>query len=180
MNSWTCGRCHTPNWQDYRHCRNCGTPKGGAPNKFPRLGREKRQQPFLVFGNGNAGRRAFSEERVPPKGGGKGGRPVGGPPEILPAPPSIAQGHSAFLHPPMEPEARERHIATIKSRLRLLVQARDMGQLAGKAEDHGDVAEIACLKHMVFVATTPPTSQVSATQKQLLTLEKQLMEAEEL
>ena len=42
-----------------------------------------------------------------------------------------------------------------------------------------DVAEIACLKHMVFMATTPPASQVSVTQSKVFALEKQLVDAEE-
>ena len=102
------------------------------------------------------------QQREPRKGGGIG-KSLSSPQEILPAPPSVAQGHSAFLEVPLEKEARERHLNTIRGRLRLLVQARDVGHLARKPEDQADVAEIACLKHMIFVAQTPLSSQVSAT-----------------
>ena len=77
-----------------------------------------------------------------------------------------------FSHPPGNKEELDLHIQKIKSRLDNLNQLRDANHLAGKAESALDAAEIVCLRHMLFMAITPPTSYLSVTWNKVSSLEQ--------
>ena len=76
--------------------------------------------------------------------------------------------------PPEEKQGKEVYISKIKSRLDKLSQLREANDLAGKAESAEDTSEIACLKHMLFVAQTPPAGLLPATWARVTALEQQL------
>ena len=92
----------------------------------------------------------------------------------MPAKPSVARAHRAFADPPVDRQELNLHTEKIKSRMDNLNQLREASYLAGKPENGVDTSEIACLKHMLFMATTPQTSQLSTTWYRVSQLEHQL------
>ena len=136
-------------------------------------------QHLLSLGSGNAGKRAFSEDRNGRLPRGDRVRTKDMLPDVLPAPPSIARQHKAYVIPPMDQTDLELHIKKLKHRLTTLLQARDANALVGRGEDCADNEEIACTKHMIFAAMHPPSTQVSKTQEKILKIETELIDAKQ-
>ena len=120
------------------------------------------------------------------KGGGKG-QPKGGPERaqrtqgqqgkfqtVHPAKPSVAKAHDAYVLPPEDKQELQMFLKKTKERLDTLWQLREAGASAGKTENEEDTSEIACLKHMLFVAKTPLSGLLPETWSRITALEQQL------
>ena len=169
MGSWRC-RCGQDNWEGKTHCRSCGITRfKGSAKRVPSQGKRD-------HGQWKAGKGAE-------KGGGKGQAkgsgfsPQGQLPAILPAKPSDARKHSAYLPVPQNLQEKQLHISTIKSKLDGLHKLREVSQLAGRTGSDVDTSEIAVLRHMLFAAENPEEIQASKTWSRVLELRNQFTAA---
>ena len=166
MGAWRC-RCGQDNWEDKSHCRGCGASRyKGSAKRMPSQG--KRDHGQWKAGKGLE------------KGGGKGAAKGGDPSQqvqltaVLPAKPSEARKHPSYLPVPQNPQEKDLHVRTLRSKLNGLNKLREVSILAGKTGSDENTSEIAVLRHMLFAAENPEELHATKTWGRVMELRSQL------